>query len=54
MPLKLSRIIGIMQNIPNSKNIESLSRKQPYMIIANYDQEYVDFNREESCAFDKS
>jgi hypothetical protein len=54
MPLKLSRTIGKIQNIRNSKNIESLSTKQPYMIIANYDQEYVDFNREEPCAFDKS
>jgi len=36
------------------KNIENLSGKQPYMIIANYDREYVDFNREELCAFEKS
>jgi hypothetical protein len=34
------------------KNIESLSRKQPHMVIALHDRKFVDFNREELCAFE--
>ena len=35
-------------------NIESISKKKPHTEIAIISRTYVDHNREEACAFEKS
>lgn len=42
----------LTNNIAN--NIENISLKKPYTEIAIIDRKYVDHNREEKCAFEKS
>jgi hypothetical protein len=36
------------------ENIQSLSRKDPYTVYADFRREFIDYNRNERCAFEQS